>query len=289
MHDFETKSVDQITKQSKTNFYYSFTMLPKHKRDAIHTVYAFCKCTDDIVDEGGDESQKIAMLKRWTLELEKGFRSESQYTLLNQLNVIAQKFGIPYEHFFELIRGMEMDLHKKRYETFEELVEYCYKVASTVGLMCSEIFGYKNERTKEYAVNLGIALQLTNIVRDVRADAERGRIYIPKEDFDRFGYSEADLFDKRYSASFQALMKYQCDRARTFFTIARNHLAEEDRLAFFAARIMDRIYSRILDRIEEKNYNVFLKKISISTPSKFLIVLKELTKNYSPGYNHASI
>ena len=289
MHDFETKSVDQITKQSKTNFYYSFTMLPKHKRDAIHTVYAFCKCTDDIVDEGGDESQKIAMLKRWTLELEKGFRSESQYSLLNQLNVIAQKFGIPYEHFFELIRGMEMDLHKKRYETFEELVEYCYKVASTVGLMCSEIFGYKNERTKEYAVNLGIALQLTNIVRDVRADAERGRIYIPKEDFDRFGYSEADLFDKRYSPAFQALMKYQCDRARTFFTIARNHLAEEDRLAFFAARIMDRIYSRILDRIEEKNYNVFLKKISISTPSKFLIVLKEFTKNYSPGYSHASI
>lgn len=286
MHGIELQNADIITKQSKTSFYYSFSMLPKHKRNAIHTVYAFCRCTDDIVDEGDDEEVKTARLGRWAVELEKGFCNESSYPLLNQLSVIAQKFHIPVEHFFELIRGMEMDLHKNRYQTFNELVEYCYKVASTVGLMCSEIFGYKNERTKEYAVNLGIALQLTNIVRDVRSDAERGRIYLPREDFERFHYEEEQLLRNEYTPAFQSLMKFECDRARNYFTKARGYLAEEDHVAFFAARIMDKIYFRVLDRIEEKNFNVFHKKISISTPSKLWIVLKEFTSNYSPHYTN---
>lgn len=282
MHEIEHRSVGIITKESKTSFYYSFTMLPKHKRNAIHTVYAFCRYTDDIVDEGDDPVQKTAMLKRWVMELEKGFCNESQYPLLNQLNVIAQKFHIPVEHFFELIRGMEMDLHKNRYETFDELVEYCYRVASTVGLMCSEIFGYQNERTKEYAINLGIALQLTNIVRDVRDDAKRGRIYLPHEDFVRFGYSEEQLLRSEFNLNFQQLMKFECDRINEYFAKARMNLAREDHVAFFAARIMDRIYSRILERIVQKNFDVFQKRISVSTPSKLWIVLKEFLNNYSP-------
>ena len=181
------READIITRNSKTNFYYSFSLLPKHQRSAINTVYAFCRCTDDIVDEGEDREAKSAMLKRWAHELELGLRNESRFPLLNQLNAIAQKFHIPVTHFFDLIDGMQMDLDKQRYETFDELFEYCYKVASTVGLMCSEIFGYKNERTKQYAINLGIALQLTNILRDVRHDAEKGRIYLPLEDLRRFG------------------------------------------------------------------------------------------------------
>lgn len=283
----DTESADAITKRSNTSFYYSFSMLPKQKRAAIHTVYAFCRCTDDIVDEHGNTEEKTAMLKRWAIELEKGLRNESQHALLNQLSVIAQKFHIPVEHFFDLIHGMEMDLHKSRYETFDELLVYCYKVASTVGLMCSEIFGYRNERTRQYAINLGLALQLTNILRDVRSDAARGRIYLPHEDFVRFDYSEDQLLRSEFNESFQRLMKFECDRARAYFELARRDLAREDHSAFFAARIMDRIYSRILDRIEEKNYDVFREKITISASSKLWIVLREFFRPRHASYAEA--
>ena len=274
---------DIITKQSKTNFMISFSMLPEPKREAIHTVYAFCRCTDDIVDEGGDHASKSAMLARWTAELERGFRSESSYPLLNKLHVIATRFNIPAAHFFELIRGMRMDLDKARYETFDELSEYCYRVASTVGLMCSEIFGYRNKQTLQYAIDLGIALQLTNIVRDVRGDALIGRIYIPHEDFVRFGYTEDELLASVYNDSFVRLMRYEVQRAREYYDRARASLAAEDHRAFAAARIMDRIYSRILDKIERKQYAVFEDKISISSASKFFIALREYFS--SPSYD----
>ena len=205
-----------ITRKSKTNFMMSFAMLPEEKRDAIHTVYAFCRCTDDIVDDEGDKATKSARLQRWTEELERGFRNESEHPLLNKLNTIAVRFNIPAVHFFDLIRGMTMDLEKNRYATFDELYEYCYHVASTVGLMCSEIFGYKNEKTRAYAVDLGIAMQLTNIVRDVKDDALIGRVYIPLEDFERFGYSTEQLLGSEYNEAFVRLMRFETQRARTY-------------------------------------------------------------------------
>ena len=266
---------DLITKQSKTNFMISFSMLPESKRDAIHTVYAFCRCTDDIVDEGGDVASKSAMLSRWTSELERGFRGESSFPLLNKLSIIATRFNIPATHFFDLIRGMRMDLEKTRYQTFEELAEYCYRVASSVGLMCSEIFGYRNTRTLQYAIDLGIALQLTNIVRDVRSDAQLGRIYIPREDFEQFGYTEEELLASVYNQAFVRLMRFEAARAREYYCKARRSLAAEDHRAFAAARIMDRIYSRILDKIERKHYAVFEGKISISKISKLFIAFRE--------------
>ena len=264
-----------ITRKSKTNFMMSFAMLPEDKRDAIHTVYAFCRCTDDIVDEDGDKATKSARLQRWTEELERGFRNESEHQLLNKLSVIAERFNIPAVHFFDLIHGMTMDLEKNRYDTFDDLYEYCYHVASTVGLMCSEIFGYKNDRTRNYAVDLGIALQLTNIVRDVKDDALIGRIYIPLEDFERFGYGTDQLLRSEYNEAFVRLMRFETGRARTFYAQARASLAEEDHGAFFAARIMDRIYSRILDKIERKNFALFGERISISGFSKFRIAASE--------------
>ncbi len=273
MHDRDV--ADIITRQSKTNFMISFSLLPEPKREAINTVYAFCRCTDDIVDEGNDEQAKHDKLARWTYELEMGFRNQSVYPLLNKLNVIAGRFNIPAAHFFELIRGMRMDLEQKRYETFEDLEQYCYRVASTVGLMCSEIFGYKNKRTLQYAIDLGIALQLTNIVRDVRSDALRDRIYIPLEDFERFGYTEEELFASVYNENFVKLMHYEAQRARRYYEKARASLAEEDHRAFFSARIMDRIYYRILDKIEQRSYAVFEEKISISSFSKFVIAMRE--------------
>jgi phytoene synthase len=268
-----------ITKQSNTNFYFSFSLLPKQQREAIHAVYAFCRCTDDIVDEGTDREQQVVLLTRWRQELERSWHGYSQYPILNQLSQMAHKFKIPVEHFFELIKGMEMDLGRNRYETFDELRLYCYRVGSTVGLMCTEIFGYKNENSKLYAENLGIALQLTNILRDIKTDAKKGRIYLPREDLQRFGYSEEYLFAHRYTPDFVRLMEFECARARQFYILADSYLSAEDTPRFFAAKIMETIYLHLLDRIERSRYNVFEKKISISRLRKFAVAIRIWLQN----------
>ena len=263
-----------ITKSSNTSFYYSFAVLPKQKRDAISAVYAFCRYTDDIVDEGTDDGAKSILLRKWRMELGQALRGTSTYPLLNQLSATARKFNIPVDHFYDLIRGMEIDLAKTRYQTFDELYEYCYLVASTVGLMCRQIFGYRNESTREYAINLGIALQLTNILRDVRDDARRGRIYLPQEDLRRFGYTEEDLFAGRYTPEFVNLMRFECERARRYFDAARDALKDEDKYYFFAARIMWSIYAHLLCRIERSDYNVITRRISLPRFLKLLITFR---------------
>ncbi len=268
-----------ITKSSNTSFYYSFSLLPRQKREAIHAVYAFCRYTDDIVDEGTDEHSKVVRLRRWRMELGRALRGTSTYVILNQLSATARKFNIPVDHFYDLIRGMEMDLSKTRYETFEELYRYCYLVASSVGLMCRQIFGYRNDSTRDYAVNLGVALQLTNILRDIKEDAKRGRIYIPAEDLRRFGYTEEDLLAFRYTPEFVNLMRFECDRASKYFDIARAALGNEDKRFFFAARIMWSIYAHTLRRIMRSNYNVFERRISVPGLLKVLIAFRYWLSN----------
>jgi phytoene synthase len=263
-----------ITRSSNTSFYYSFSLLPKHKREAIHAVYAFCRYTDDIVDEAPDEQRSVVMLRRWRIELGRALSGSSSYSLLNQLSSTARRFNIPVEYFYELIRGMEMDLTRKRYETFEELKEYCYLVASTVGLMCREIFGYRTESTRDYAINLGIALQLTNILRDVNDDAKRGRIYLPAEDLRRFNVKEEDILAGRHTDEFIALMKFECERASEYFDRARNALRDEDKHYFFAARVMWSIYAHTLQKIKRSGYRVFDRRIGIPTYLKLLITLR---------------
>ena len=263
-----------LTKESNTSFYYSFLLLPREKREAIHTVYAFCRYTDDIVDEEPDERRKVVLLRKWRKELGLALRGTSAYPVLNQLNVIARRFNIPVDHFYDLIRGMEKDLTKTRYETFDELKEYCTLVASSVGLMCRQIFGYRNESTRDYAVKLGIALQLTNILRDVKDDAKRGRIYIPREDLRRFGCSEEDILNCRYTPEFVNLMRFEVKRASDYFDSARGVLQDDDKYFFFAARIMWSTYAHILHRIELRNYNVFERRISISKLLKLLITFR---------------
>lgn len=263
----------EITKQSKSSFLYSFSLLSKEKNDAINTVYAFCRKTDDIVDNKDKTvEEKFIQISGWRNELRKAFTGgESKLPLLNNLNSVVKKFNIPFQPFYELIDGMEMDLNKNRYSTFEELKDYCYKAASTVGLMTIEIFGYKNPETKNFAVNLGIALQLTNIIRDVKADAENGRIYIPSEDLRRFNYSEKDLLEGKYNIEFVRLMEFECNRAKEFYDEANKNLSKEDKGNMFAARIMEHIYFRLLRKIEKKSYDVFKKKISVSKLKKILI------------------
>ncbi len=270
-----------IDKNKKSNFYYSFLMLPKPKREAINVVYAWCRIADDIVDEDASVSAKHQLLVQWGKEFELGLVSESRYQLVNRLAQIIKRFNIPLDHFNELIKGMEMDLVKTRYETFRDLKEYCYRVASTVGLICTEIFGYKHEEAKEYSVNLGIALQLTNILRDVAADAKKGRIYLPLEDLDRFGYSEEELFAGKYNVKFRRMMKFEAERARWYFAEAIKHLSEDDKPLFIAALIMQEIYFRLLQDIENAEYNVFKKRIKVSNTKKLRITFNVWWKHRS--------
>lgn len=259
----------EITQSSKTNFLYSFSLLPKEKYEAINTVYAFCRQTDDIVDNEMDSTElKFKKIREWKNEFEQALNGTSNYALLNQVTKIIKNFNIPVEPFFELIKGMEADLQVSRYKDFNTLYQYCFRAAATVGLMCIEIFGYKTENAKQYAVNLGIALQLTNILRDIKFDALNGRIYLPEEDLKRFGYTEDDLMNFRYNESFVELMKFECKRARDYFDKANDAFAKEDRKLLFPARIMQKIYFNILEKIEHMNYNVFSKKAKVSKLKK---------------------
>ncbi|MFC2092929.1 phytoene/squalene synthase family protein [Bacteroidota bacterium] len=269
----------KITKESKTNFLYSFSLLPAEKNEAINTIYAFCRKTDDIVD---DESTTIEdrfhKLCLWREEFEKALNGNTEHALLEQVVKIINKFAIPVKPFYDLIEGMEMDLKKSRYKTFEELYDYCYRVAATVGLMSIEIFGYRNESTKEFAVNLGLAMQLTNILRDVKKDTERGRIYIPEEDLIRFGYDENELLDNKCNNLFIELMKFESNRAKKYYKKADDLLSKEDKGLMFPARIMEHIYFNILKKIESMNFNVYNKVAKVSRIRKLLITFGVYSK-----------
>ncbi len=265
-------------KDTASSFRFSFSFLPKQQRDALRTVYAFCRETDDIVDNPGDLPTKFERLQQWRAELGKALDGSSEYAMLNQLNSIAKRFKIPVVHFYELIKGVEMDLVKNRYETFDELKEYCYHVASSVGLMSLEIFGSRNAKTKEYAVNLGIALQLTNILRDVGLDAKYGRIYLPLEDIRKFDLSEESILNNSYNDKFVSLMEYEARRAEKYFKKAQETLPTDDKRAMFAAKIMERIYFHTLERIKDVNFNVFNQRVAVPKYQQFLIAIKYWVK-----------
>lgn len=263
-----------IAKESKSSFYYAFSLLEKPKREAMNTIYAFCRKTDDIVDDGNEPDElKYEKLRKWRNEFEKALRGNSEIQLLNRLVVYIQQFNIPLDPFFELIAGVEMDLQRKRFLTFDDLSNYCYLVASTVGLMCIEIFGYKNSSTKDYAVNLGKAMQLTNILRDVKKDYENGRIYLPLNDMQMFNYTEEDLKNKIYNPHFYNLMKFQAERAQYFFNKANESLQLEDKRSLFAARAMQHIYYRLLKKLEAENFDVINKNIKVNKVEKVSIAL----------------
>ncbi len=264
----------QISKESKSSFYYAFNLLPAAKREAMNIIYAFCRKTDDIVDEESQKNEiKYNNLVRWRSELELAAANKSEFPLLNKTANIISQFRIQPELLFELIKGMEMDLVKDRYENFDELRLYCYRVASTVGLMCIEIFGYKNESAKEFAENLGIALQLTNIIRDVGEDASKGRIYLPLDELERFGYSEKELLSNTINHAYIDLMGFQAERAKEYFRKATEALTLEDKPSMFAARAMQHIYFRVLKRIVEAEFDVFNKRIKLNTLEKVGISL----------------
>ncbi len=263
------ETAKEIAKKSRSSFYYAFNLLPTEKREAMNTVYAFCRKTDDIVDvESESDDLKSERLYRWRTELEKSLKGHSDYQLLNKLGKTINQFNIPLDPFFELLKGMEMDLQKKKYLTFDDLQLYCYRVASTVGLMCIEIFGYKHKSAKDFAVNLGIALQLTNILRDVKKDSQLGRIYLPQEDLEKYNYPEKEFLNQTYNENFKSLMQYQVARAEKYFKLATEALNLDDKYSMFAARAMQHIYHKILEKIVIANYNVYQKNIKVSNIEK---------------------
>jgi 15-cis-phytoene synthase len=263
----------QLTRKSRSNFYYSFLFLSKEKREAMYAVYAFCRSVDDVADGGAPVREKQVLLDEWRREIDRCYAGEPTHPITVKLAQSIQKFPIAKEHFEELINGVEMDLTHNRYHTFAELYEYCYRVAGVVGLMCIEIFGYRNPKAKDYAVNLGVALQLTNIMRDLKVDAERDRIYLPQEELVRFGYSEAELCRGAYTPAFVELMHFTGSRARQYFHNAQQLLADEDRRSLFAAEIMGTIYYRLLETIEASCYRVFDHTVSLPTSHKLWIAL----------------
>jgi phytoene synthase len=269
-------------KTIQSNFFYSFLFLPKEKREAIINVYQFCRTIDDIVDDlnknssSGLASQSAHReLDKWRVELANLYAGNPSIPTTRKLQRVLEQFPMPQEYFEEMINGCEMDLYRHRYETFDDLYRYCYRVAAITGLMCIEIFTYRSAHTRDYAVNLGIALQLTNILRDLKEDADRGRVYLPQEDLRRFGYSEDDLRNQVSNDNFVELMKFECGRAHDYYRRASESLLEEDRPTLTAAITMGKIYYRLLEQIEQVNYDVFNHQIRLHRPERFLIALSE--------------
>ncbi|HET7699212.1 MAG TPA: presqualene diphosphate synthase HpnD [Vicinamibacterales bacterium] len=261
-----------------TSFYYSFLVLPPEQRRAIVAVWDFCRAVDDAVDEAPAD-RRIAQVQSWREELARCFGAGPPATPQGRaLQPLIGAFNLPRPPFDALIEGVEMDLVTTRYPTFADLYEYCIRVASSVGLVCVEIFGCREPASRQYAIDLGVALQLTNILRDVPGDLERGRVYIPLEDFSRFGCREGDLGAEAMhaghgvrSAAVKQLLAFQAQRAREYYRRADAVLPRRDARRLVAARIMGAIYFGILRRIEASDYDVFSQVIRVPRPRRALI------------------
>jgi phytoene synthase len=267
----------KITRQSKSNLALAFISLGRERRRDITTFYAFCRVIDDVADDadlGAEEKKR--RLGEWREWLRGSTADEP--ALARDLRGLIEKYSLAPEMLEEIIAGVEMDLSIKRYATFEELRLYCYRVASAVGLVSIEIFGYRNPACKDYAIQLGLALQMTNIIRDVGKDLRAGRIYLPQEDLARFHYSETQLLDRQYNDQFVQLMEFEAHRAREFFTQAAASLPREDRQSMVAAEIMASVYSGLLHRVERDGFRVFEKEYRLSKLEKAGRVAVQLLK-----------
>ncbi|MBI4055821.1 MAG: presqualene diphosphate synthase HpnD [Elusimicrobia bacterium] len=250
--------------ESNSNFFYGFLFLPKEKRQALSAFYAYCRAADDAVDLEADPSCAAAQVEEWRRELDRMYSGSPQTAVGQALQPYLERFSLPRQHLEEILDGVRMDLEVRRYLTFRDLERYLYLVASAVGLVSIEIFGYRNATARDYAISLGKAFQITNILRDVRTDAQRGRIYLPLEDLSRFGYSEGELLRSVYDDRFVRLMQSQADRAGEFYRQAQRALSGEDWRRMLPARIMSGIYGELLNRMEAGKFKVFQNSFELS-------------------------
>lgn len=276
-----------VTKQHAKSFYFAAKFLPKHKQQPIYAIYALCRHVDDEVDEAevNGEAEAVAAVDDWKCTLNAIYEggspekiqtpdqlNENRNFVLSAWQDLLKTYRIRSELPLDLMKGVLSDTHVNRYETFDELYVYCYRVASTVGLMSSEIFGYTAPETLEYAEALGIAMQITNILRDIKEDAAMNRIYLPQEDLRRFNVSEQQIFENRLDDNFVELMKFEIERARRYYVEAEKGIALLDRDARFTVLLAARLYARILNEIEKQKYDVFIKRAHTLLSQKFLSI-----------------
>jgi phytoene synthase len=266
-----------ITRKSASNLALAFILLPKPKRDAMAALYAFCREVDDVADEDTvSVAERRQGLAAWRADVKRACEGANPEFPVNQeLQSVIRAYRLPFDLFDELIKGCEMDLETTRYETYEHLELYCHRVASVVGLLSIEIFGYQNPKCRDYAVALGQALQLTNILRDVQNDAGRGRIYLPLPELRKFSVSEAEILRGEYSDRYAQLAASVAARAQTYYQIARQTLPAEDRSAMVAAELMGSVYWRLFRKLEQQDFHVFRPApVRLSRPHKLALIFR---------------
>ena len=265
----------RLTRREAKNFYYACVTLPLEKRRAIYAAYVFCRHCDDSVDDAGLPEDKLAALAELQDSIEQTYQGRPPTPMFLALADAADRYAIPQDYFREIILGVESDLVKTRYQDFEELKQYCYRVASVVGLVCIQIFQYRDEAAKEYAVDLGLAMQLTNIMRDIREDWDMGRVYLPRDEMDHFGYSEQELGEGIRNEAFIELLRFQGSRAREYFRTGFRLLPYLSRRSRACPAVLGAIYSRVLDRMEASDYDVLGEnRIALSTSEKARITAR---------------
>lgn len=264
---------------SGSSFYYSFLFLPQDKRRAITALYAFCREVDDVVDECSDENVARATLNWWRSEVAQIYGGTPQHPVTQALAALLPQYNFPQEYLQEIIDGMEMDLDRTVYENFSALQLYCYRVASVVGLLAAEIFGYTDRKTLKYAHDLGIAFQLTNIIRDVGEDARRGRIYLPQDELAKFGVHPNDILDARETEAFQALMRFQVERAQQYYDQALAQLPQVDRKSQRTGLMMAAIYRTTLQEVVASGCHVLKERVSLTPRLKLWLAFKTWLKN----------
>lgn len=295
---------ESVTRLHAKSFYFAAKFLPRRKQQAVYAIYAFCRHVDDEIDETGEknEAESIAAVEIWEANLEEVYfsakreddrergrpgdgeksepahdqtpKTKNQRLVFSAWRDLLKTYRIPRELPLELIKGVTQDTRIKRYQSFDELYVYCYRVASTVGLMSAEVLGYESEKALDEAEALGVAMQLTNILRDVKEDAERGRIYLPQEDLRAFRVSEDQILAGRFDANFAGLMKFEIARAREFYQKGERGIALLERDSRFTVLLASRIYAKILDEIEKQNYDVFIRRAGTTKTQKLLSLPK---------------
>jgi len=266
-------------RQSGSSFYYSFKFLPKDKRRAITALYAFCREVDDLVDECSDANVARTTLNWWRTQVAEIYGGKPQHPVCQALVPVVRQFSLSQEHLLEIIDGMEMDLEQARYADFKSLQLYCYRVASVVGLLAAEIFGYTDRKTQKYAHDLGIAFQLTNIIRDVGEDARRNRIYLPMDELQQFGVTAAEILNSKETENFQKLMAFQIERAQRYYKQALDQLPAVDRKSQRTGLIMAAIYQATLQEVATSGCHVLRERVSLGTGYKLWLAFKAWLKN----------
>jgi len=285
------KYCEIVTREHARSFYFAAKFLPRRKRKPIYALYALCRHIDDEVDEVevSSETEAIEAVENWKRKLNSIYNgdkvqsskieaqkpnSKNQNLVLTAWRDLLKTYDIKQELPLDLMKGVLQDTHKNRYQTFNELYIYCYRVASTVGLMSSEIFGYTDKRTPEYAEALGIGMQITNILRDIKEDVLMNRIYLPQEDLQKFGVSEKQIFDNQLNENFINLLKFEIKRARNYYAKAEKGISLLEKNTRFSVLLASRLYAKILDEIEEQNYDVFKRRAHTSKAQKIFAVPK---------------